>query len=537
MLANPSRHREFGLHAALIVSLMGLAFIMLSSSGALQTGVTGNPDEAAHYVTSLMIRSYLSEGLSPTPVQFAESYYLHYPKVAFGVWPPMFHLALASWMFLTTASPASALGFIAITLVVLAYILFRTASAHLGVTLSLLIAVWFVLLPTVQRTAGLILLDVPCALLMVSATIVFGRYLDSVRWQNAVQFALLASAAMLTKNNAIALALLPPIAIGLSQKWFIFKRGSLWAIPIIVAAICVPWYIFTWDLFTFVATMAGDAWWAPLDNLVLLLREPGYVFVPLALLGMWSTVGRGPANGVWNSLFTLVLSVWLFHSVVYPISAPRYMLPAYAGLVFFCGAGLQSLANRLPLRFANAQVVVSVAALAMFLATSFHIPKKPHRGFIEAADYVLRTELDPNGTVLVCSDPIGEGSFIAALATSEASPQTIVFRASKLLAHSSWVGANYSAKHHDSESLLKAIDRARVEFIAMDEVDESPHHKMLVKALKHSSDWSMIGEVVPRQPTPDNSTVRLYRRQTPLPPGHAAFELDLRDSLGLTLKR
>ncbi len=47
-------------------------------------------------------------------------------------------------------------------------------------------------------------------------------------------FAVLASAAMLTKNNALALALLPPIAIAVSRRWFIFKRWSLWSVPLLV---------------------------------------------------------------------------------------------------------------------------------------------------------------------------------------------------------------------------------------------------------------------------------------------------------------
>ncbi len=49
-------------------------------------------DEAAHFVTGLMIRDYAAEALGAPPLEFAERFYLSYPKVAFGIWPPLFHL-------------------------------------------------------------------------------------------------------------------------------------------------------------------------------------------------------------------------------------------------------------------------------------------------------------------------------------------------------------------------------------------------------------------------------------------------------------
>ena len=538
MPATPSRRGdELGLRVALIATLSVIAFTALSYSGALKTGVTSNPDEAAHYVTSLMIFRYLSDGLSTEPLQFAENYYLHYPKVAFGVWPPMFHLALASWMFMTGPSQASALFLIAITLVALGYLIFRSLQPRVGIPFAALAAVWFVLLPTVQRTADSILLDVPCTMLMVGAAIAFGRFLESQRRRDAVIFALLSGAALLTKNNALSLALLPLLAIAFTRKWSILRSWSLWMTPLIAAAMCVPWYILTWDLFTFVASMGGHEWTAPKDNLILLAREPGFVFVPLAILGVWSTVGRGTNNGFWNSLAALIASVWLFHSAIYMISAPRYMLPAYAGLVVFCVAGVHWLATRFALRTVRAQVVLATVTLAAFLGSGFHIQKKPRRGFVEAANVMVSAGLRENGTALVCSDPIGEGSFVAAVATSESVPRSIVLRASKVLAESSWVGEHYVAKYNTPESLMKAIDGARVEFIAMDEVDESPHYKTLVRALEHSNDWAMVREVVSSEPTPDHSTVRIYRRVTPLPPGPPTFEIDLSESLGLKLRR
>ena len=520
----------------LLALLAAIVYLELAYSGAMQAGVTANPDEAAHYVTSLMIQAYLRDGLTTSPRQFAESYYLHYPKVAFGVWPPLVHAALGAWMLVASATPASALIFLGLTLVVLAYVLFRTAAPHVETAFAAAAAVWFVLLPTVQRTAGSILLDIPCALLMVCATIAFGRYLDSHRWQDACLFGFLASAALLTKNNAAAIALIPPIAVAMSRKWFLFKRWSFWAPVAIVSAICVPWYLFTWNLLEYAAGLAGDTLSAPCQNLVLLVREPGVLFVPFALIGIGKTVGRGATNGVWNCLFALLLSVWLFHSIAYPTVSPRYLLAAYAASILFCIAGVDGLVARTIAFKTHARAILAVALTAAFLVSGFPWQKKLRRGFVAAADVMLADGLQKNATALVCSDSIGEGSFVAAVATTEQHPRTIVLRASKLLAESGWNGANYAPKHDDSHSLSEALLRARVEYVAVDAVEDSPHHRMLMRALRESPDWLLVRAVDPGVPAPEHSTVELYRRMTDLPPGPPDFEINLRDSVGKTLQ-
>ena len=74
--------------------IMALVLFLAATVGwQLQTGAYksefgGHPDEAAHYVTGLMIRDYLTGGIPEHPMKFARNYYDHYPKVALGNWPP-----------------------------------------------------------------------------------------------------------------------------------------------------------------------------------------------------------------------------------------------------------------------------------------------------------------------------------------------------------------------------------------------------------------------------------------------------------------
>jgi len=74
-------------------------------AGAFRSGFGANPDEPAHYVTGLMVRDYVAQLLPGSPIAFAQNYYLHYPAVAFGHWPPMFYVLQALWTLAAAQPP------------------------------------------------------------------------------------------------------------------------------------------------------------------------------------------------------------------------------------------------------------------------------------------------------------------------------------------------------------------------------------------------------------------------------------------------
>jgi hypothetical protein len=61
------------------------------AAGAYTADFAGNPDEPSQVVSSLLVYDYLVDGFPKQPLRFAEDYYVHYPEVAIGHWPPMFY--------------------------------------------------------------------------------------------------------------------------------------------------------------------------------------------------------------------------------------------------------------------------------------------------------------------------------------------------------------------------------------------------------------------------------------------------------------
>src|SRR5512137_1938426 len=94
---------------ALAAVLFAVAVAFQWVGGAYQSEFGSHPDEAAHYVTGLVMRDYLAAGLPGNPLTYAKQYYQHYPKVALGHWPPVFYVLQSVWTLLFTPSPASVL--------------------------------------------------------------------------------------------------------------------------------------------------------------------------------------------------------------------------------------------------------------------------------------------------------------------------------------------------------------------------------------------------------------------------------------------
>ena len=86
------------LDVAVLLIIFGITLLLQWASGAHFAALGAEPDEASHYVTGVMIRDYLNVGLLHNPITFAEEFYLHYPRVGFGLWPPLFHLFSGAWM-------------------------------------------------------------------------------------------------------------------------------------------------------------------------------------------------------------------------------------------------------------------------------------------------------------------------------------------------------------------------------------------------------------------------------------------------------
>ena len=168
--------------------LLGLVVTLQVAGGAYASGFGGYPDEPAHVVTSLMVRDFIAGLDFRHPLQFAQQYYFHYPKVAIGVWPPVFYGVLGIWFLIVGVSRTTAIIFIAVIAATTASLIYLTGRRLIGRWAGLLAAVLFVASPLVQDSSARVMTEHLSTLAMLVSTLCFARFARTERTGDGVAF-------------------------------------------------------------------------------------------------------------------------------------------------------------------------------------------------------------------------------------------------------------------------------------------------------------------------------------------------------------
>jgi hypothetical protein len=536
----PPRAIGVGRLLAVLAALLLTAILFQILGNAYGSEFGGYPDESAHFITGLMIRDYVASGFHEGPVRYAESYYLHYPKVAFGMWGPLLHITEAGWMLVFPPSRITALVLMALITALTALFLYRALRDEVGTPLALLAAIMFIAVPNVQTYGAMVMSDGLVALMDFLAAMAFARYLDTENWKYSAQFGVFATLSILTKGNGVALVFLPLFAMVFARKLGLMKRGSLWvsAIPLILVA--APWQIYS-------ARMLGG----------ILQRQPGWVFlprltamvvtvlgvalVPVIAIGAYDKLiaNRRTAGGKWPAAAALICGFWLFHWLIPSVGPePRYVIAVTPPMLMFLMAGVERLASWIPKPAAYSHRVLAVAAamVILFAATGFSIPRQQHHGFDEIARLVETPEYK-NSVILVASEADGEGMLIDEVAMREARPSHFVLRASKMLGQSDWNGLHYLPKYRTPEELMKFLDSIPVELVVIDNEPGStapPYYALLRQTIAaFPALWEHAGTYPQAHGT--GPTIDVYRLKSAAGRNPGKIRIDMPYTLGRSI--
>jgi hypothetical protein len=540
---SPPRAIGAGRLAAVLAALLLAAILFQILGNAYASEFGGYPDESAHFVTGLMIRDYIASGFHQGPMRYAENYYLHYPKVAFGMWGPLLHITEAGWMLVFPPSRITGLVLMALITALTAFFLYRALRDDVGSPLALLAAIMFIAVPNVQTYTAMVMADGLVALMDFLAAMAFARYLDTENWKYSAQFGVFATLSILTKGNGVALVFVPLFAMIFARKLGLLKRGSLWVAAIPLVLVAAPWQVFSARM------LAG-----------ILDRQPGWVFlpkftamvatvvgvalVPLIAIGVYDKLiaNRRTAGGRWPAAAALICGFWLFHWLIPSVNGPepRYLIAVTPPMLMFLMAGVQRLADWMPKPAMRSHRVLAVAAavVILFAATGFSIPRQQHHGFDEIAQLVERPEYK-NSVVLVASAGDGEGMLIDEVAMREARPSHFVLRASKMLAQSDWNGSHYVPKYGTPEEVMKFLDGIPVELVVVDNepgLTAPPSYYALLKQTIAAFPelWERVG-TYPQAPG-TGPTIDVYRLKSAAGRNPGKIRIEMPYTLGRSIE-
>jgi hypothetical protein len=537
------------LAAGTFLLLLAFAILLQWAGGAYACEFGGYPDEPAHYVTGLMVHDYMLSGFFHNPMKFAETFYFHYPKVAFGMWGPLMHLIEGVWMALFSPSRSSVLILMALIAAALAFTLARVIGGEFGWVAGVCAGMTLLATRCVQTYTAMVMADNLCALMDFWAIIWLGRYFRTERRRDAVLFAAFAILAVLTKGNGIALALAPPIAMLITRRFRLLKTLNFWLPAGLVVAIAGPWQYVSSRFLSGIGEVRHVSWSIGAAYVPMIVQILGPWLLPFVLVGIYDRIispfAARAVEGRWAAAAAMIPAFWLFHWLVPSSSAElRYVAALAAPVLMFFAAGVARVADMLPRRFPYPvrAWVLAVAAAGIFAGTSFAVPQKRSYGFSELADALVSMPNSASSVMLVSSEAQGEGMLVSEIAMRDRRPGRVVLRATKILATVSWHGDHYEPRPPTPEEAQEYLERIPVQFLVLDEMPgpfRYAHHQNLFRMIAMYPDrWQLLG-VYPQKlhATAAGSRIQIYQLKSLRNQPRGKVRLDLRYTLGRWIEK
>lgn len=520
--------RSDTLHAILIFIVGFVAscgFIM--ARGGFSSDLGGDPDEAAHAVTALMVSDYVKEGLGQQPMQFAKTYYADFPRVALGHYPPLFYLVAAP--FLMALPEVSVLlvlqAFFLASLSALTYLMGRRL---LSPGLALLAGLSTLAIPVALKLTLHVMSDILFAVFCLWAALLWAGFLRAPSMRRSLLWGCVAAGAILTKGSGVGLCLLPPLSTLLARQWRLLLTPSWWCAALPVALFAGPWMLYSTKI-----SKEGMTQLSPIQyfleavpyHLKAVPELFGWPLTILTVMGLIYGIKAGYKQKILSfeaaSLTGMAIGVIAVLLLVPVGLSTRYMLTLVPVVVIIAAYGM----NVIPWPSRTSHIVKPLL-LAAFICVPLirdGVPQKQVLGFTTA---VIKSGMpkigDPKRNWLVASDPRGEGAIIAAATFHclQRSPSLLrIYRGSKELGSSDWMGRNYKQAFTQEGELLEHLDKVQVSRVFVDlsvpAKRQSPHEHLLLKALQSAeSRWQLeFDQPITRRPT-ETGMLLVYQRKT-----------------------
>ena len=501
-----------------------LVFTALCVCIQFWTGVYGaerslTGDESSHFINSLLAFDWLREAPLSNPLRYAERYYLHFPRVTIGHWPPLFYAVQAVVFALAGRSGAAAIGLQALIAGLACAWPASLVQRRLGWMVGLATGLLVLASPNLLFLLDAVMVDTLVGVLVLAAALCWARFAATRRLGSAILFAAVSSAAILAKANGFALALLPFLYVAITRDLQPLLDWRAWLAAALVAAAVLPWYALTWamtaDGFNYrlgwdYTSRALPAYAIGVAEAVGVLGLAGFAACTWQLLR-----GERPAQDqTVASLIAAALALFLFQLVAPADIMARYLVALVPSAAVPAAVGLAALVDaarpRLPpVRATTASLLIAGAA-AIFVPP--HISPYGMGAFAERVIGAGRS----NPFVLVAGSTRAEGALIAAFAEQDSARAFYILRATQMLASGGFMAQGYATRFPNAEAVRQWLDQSGVGWLVLDISDEAAtyEHNMQVAETAASAGWQIV-----ERRRASNGEIRLYRlaKEAPTP--------------------
>jgi len=497
-----------------------LAMGLQHHMGGYSADLSNTGDEAGHFTTAAMIHDYITQAIGTSPLKFAVDYYGHFPRVSFGHWPPLFHIAQAVAFIATGVGKNAALWLQAAIFGVLGVTVAGVVARRTRWWVGLCAAAVLLSNPQATYQLNTIMLDNLLGLLVLLSALAWAVYARTGTMRASIAFGICASAAIMTKGNAYGLALLPVLHAVLSGRVGLLLAPRTFVSAAIVLVVTGPWYALTYKI-------ASDGfvyhWGLDYSRIAVpvfvagLAGIMGAVGLMLFLAGTALSVRRawaGTRDDVVLACAAAAAGMMIFQCIVPADISPRYVISIFPSAVVVVALSLDKLIRLArPSLSPGAMSAVLAAVLLIDAGIVFHLPHLGSNKMDLVAQDIM-ADPDDRPLVLVSSNSYGEGALIAAFAELDRARTHYVVRATKALSSSDFMGRGYRARFDSPGDVAHWIEASRIGWVVITiplKPTEMLHEREMIElAATPPSNWRYVSE----QHT-INGVTQLYKVEGP----------------------
>jgi len=385
-----------------------------------------NVDETQHAMTGFFAADLIRDHPLRHPVQYAYEYYAQYPALS-GVihWPPLFYVFEGvSFLVLGPSVVAARLAILFFALMAIAFWFVQVQQLQnewMAAAAGLLLACS----PSVLLFEKSVMLEIPCLAFSLAATWFWIRYLLKENPADVYVCAVFASAAALTKQNAIYLI---PFCIfsGLAVKgWRLFLRPAVARAIAIGVILTAPFYSLVYVVhWKSIAMDLGEKGASNAQSLAFygkgLPNQVGWIIFLLAILGC-ITCTRWARPKVPAIMLSWIAACYITFTLI-GHKETRYAIYWIPPFIYFALGPLFSYFRKPALRLAGGAAALVVTGSALVYAWSYQRPNVS--GYRTVAEQV--TEISKAGVILY--DAPLPGNFIFFVRANDAGRHFVVLR-------------------------------------------------------------------------------------------------------------
>ena len=394
-------------------------------------------DASSHAMNGAFIHDLVAAAPLRNPMDWAVNYYLQYPAISIGLYPPLFPVSEALVFSVLGVSHFAAQATVAIFTSFLALAIYNLARLRLSWVAATGAVLMFLGLPGIAFWGRQVMLEVPAMCFAAWSMFLLVRYIERGRapWLYASAFALVL--ALYTKQTFAFLAPATAVALLWTCGWRVILRREIWIAIFASAVLLLPLAAMTLKFGMMNASLAAGVNAAAPGRFSLpsllwyaadLPTAAGWpvVFLAVVFLIFWGGAQLRHRDPLISTMAASFLVGYVFFTMI-ALKDGRYTLHFLVPLVIAASFAIH---RALPQRWSTPLTVALGAGLFVFTLATQSVPRVA--GFREAA-ILVADQTPPDTTVLFYGQR--SGAFVFNLRALGSRRDIRVLRAEKLFVH------------------------------------------------------------------------------------------------------